>query len=240
MGPLTTRPERSTLLLLCAPSPARCTVDEKGTFGGGTHVHATRTHNCEWGVVKTNHIISDSFEGTSISPKVWGFYGTNQPNNITLTQKDDALYVSVSSAATNDFTAGLTTRCKLRGDFDAVLSFKLVTWPPKNGVWLNLGTDSPFNVYRVTWLYQTGDDYGAYLPPAGAIAPASGNSGVLRLSRLAGKRRMADPPKRSRAQRAIIVEKQISQLCAVCSPPRSQISEMAMFVRRDKPAWSRG
>ena len=138
--------------------------------------------------IVSSHIISDSFEGTSISPKVWGFYGTNQPNNVTLTQKDEGLYVSVSSAATNDFTSGLSTRCKLRGDFDAVLSFRLVTWPPKNGVWLSLlaADTGGFNVYRVSWLFDTGDDYAAYLPPAGAIAPASGNSGVLRLSRQAG------------------------------------------------------
>lgn len=138
--------------------------------------------------VVSSHIISDSFEGTSISPKVWGFYGGNQPSNVTLTQKDEGLYVSVSSAATNDFNGSLTTRCKLRGDFDAVLSFRLVTWPPKNGVWLSLmaADTGGFNVYRVSWQFDTGDDYGAYLPPAGAIAPASGNSGVLRLSRLAG------------------------------------------------------
>ena len=138
--------------------------------------------------IVSTHFITDSFDGTSISPKVWGFYGTNQPNNVTLTQKDEGLYVSVSSAATNDFNSLLSTRCKLRGDFDAVLSFRLVTWPPKNGVWLSLmaADTGGFNVYRVSWLFDTGEDYGTYLPPAGAIAPASGNSGVLRLSRQAG------------------------------------------------------
>lgn len=138
-------------------------------------------------VIVTRHFISDSFEGTSISPKVWGFYGTNQPNNVTLTQKDDALYVSVSSTATNDFTSGLLTRCKLHGDFDATLSFRLVVWPPKNGVWVSLlaADTGGFNVYRVSWLFDQGEDYGTYLPPVGSTVPASGNSGVLRLSRQA-------------------------------------------------------
>jgi hypothetical protein len=157
-------------------------------FVSGVLFSSAQADGGEDGAIVSNHTISDSFEGTSISPKVWGFYGTNQPNNVTLTQKDEGLYVSVSSTATNDFTGGLTTRCKLRGDFDAILSFRLVTWPPKNGVWLSLlaADTGGFNVYRVSWQFDTGDDYGAYLPPAGAIAPASGNSGVLRLSRQAG------------------------------------------------------
>jgi len=35
----------------------------------------------------------------------------------------------------------------------------------------------------VSWLYNNGDDYGAYLPPAGDTAPASGSDSVVRLSR---------------------------------------------------------
>lgn len=40
-----------------------------------------------------------------------------------------------------------------------------------------------FNVYRVSWQFDQGDDYGTLLPPVGATVPASGNVGVLRLSR---------------------------------------------------------
>lgn len=133
----------------------------------------------------SRHIISDSFEGTSISTNVWGFAGTNQPNHITLIENDEALNISISSAATNDFTSGLSTRCKLRGDFDAFLAFRLVAWPPKNGVWVSLMAQDTggFNVYRVSWQFDGGDEYGTFLPPVGATVPASGNVGVLRLSR---------------------------------------------------------
>jgi hypothetical protein len=140
--------------------------------------------------IVSTHFISDSFEGTSISSNVWGFVGTNQPNNITLSQ-NDGFYVSISSTTTNDFTSGLTTRCKLHGDFDAVLSFRLAVWPPKNGVWVNLAAADTggYNVYRVSWQFDTGEDYGTYLPQAantGGIVSATGNEGVLRLSRQAG------------------------------------------------------
>jgi len=135
--------------------------------------------------IVSRHFISDSFEGTSISRNVWGGYGTNQPNSVTLAQDDGTLNMSISSAATNDFTAGAVTRCKLRGDFDATLSFRLVEWQPYNGVWVTLqaADTGGFSAYRVSWLYNNGDDYGAYLPPGGNTAPASGNESVIRLSR---------------------------------------------------------
>lgn len=147
---------------------------------GAAHADGSRI-----GAVVSRHFLSDSFEGTSISRNVWGWYGTNQPNNVTLTQNDGALNMSVSSAATNDFTAGAVTRCKLRGDFDATLSFRLVEWQPYNGVWVTLqaADTGGFEAYRVSWLYNNGDDYGAYLPPAGDTAPATGNESVVRLSR---------------------------------------------------------
>lgn len=47
---------------------------------------SAQADGCEDDAIVSSHIISDSFEGTSISPKVWGFYGTNQPSNVTLTQ----------------------------------------------------------------------------------------------------------------------------------------------------------
>lgn len=135
--------------------------------------------------IVSRNIISDSFEGTSISPNVWGFHGTNQPNNITLTENNEALNISISFAATNDFTSGLSTRYKLHGDFDAILAFRLVIWPPKNGVWVSLMAldTGGFNVYRVSWQFDGGDEYGTFLPPVGATVPASGNVGALRLSR---------------------------------------------------------
>jgi hypothetical protein len=105
--------------------------------------------------IVSKHFISDSFDGPSISRNVWGWYGTNQPNNITLAQDDGALNMSISSTATNNFTAGAVTRCKLRGDFDATLSFRLVEWQPYNGVWVTLqaADTGGFDAYRVSWLY---------------------------------------------------------------------------------------
>ncbi len=134
----------------------------------------------------TPHSINDSFAGAAIDPNVWGWYGTNQPDSVTLSQHGGALYVSVSQTATDDFNASLGTRCRLRGDFDATLWFRLVEWPARNGVWVSLmaGDTGGFNVYRVSWQFGGGEAYGAYLPPAGtAVDVPADSSGALRLVR---------------------------------------------------------
>jgi hypothetical protein len=137
------------------------------------------------GAVVASSLIQDSFNGTSINRNVWGWYGTNQSGNVALSQADGALTVSVSGSATNDFNAGLGTRCKAHGDFDAQLSFNLAQWPATNGVWVSLNTEGTggFNTYRVSWHFQGGEEYGTYLPPNGTTLPATGNEGVLRLTR---------------------------------------------------------
>ena len=134
----------------------------------------------------TPSLIHDSFNGTSIDSNVWGWSGTNQPQNVSISQTGGGLTVSVSSAAANDLNAALGTRCKARGNFDARLAFSLVSWPSANGVWVSLNTAGTggFNAYRVSWLFSTGDEYGVYLPPSGGgTTQASGTDGTLRLTR---------------------------------------------------------
>ena len=120
---------------------------------------------------------------------MWAEYGTNQPGNIVFSQANGALTVSVSGTTGDDFNAGLTTRCRAKGNFDARLSFNLPEWPATNGVWVSLNTAATggFNTYRVSWHFPAHEEYGAYLPPAGTTVPAAGNDGVLRLTRRGSK-----------------------------------------------------
>ena len=167
--------------LYLAPSPWHSS--SPGEFPASAHAtHAAGSPPI--GLV-TPHFISDSFAAAAIDRNVWGWYGTNQPDNVAFSQSGGALNVSVSSTATNNFNASLGTRCKVRGDFDATLSYRLVEWPATNGVWVSLmaADTGGFNVYRVSWHFGDGEAYGAYLPPAGTAVAASGDLGVLRLAR---------------------------------------------------------
>jgi hypothetical protein len=152
---------------------------------GGTSAYPTHAAGVPPIGLVTPHFMSDSFAGPALDRNVWGWYGTNQPDNVAFAQSAGALSVSVASTATNDFNASLGTRCRVRGDFDATLSYRLVEWPARNGVSVSLmaADTGGFNVYRVSWLFGDGEAYGAYLPPAGTAVAASGDSGVLRLAR---------------------------------------------------------
>ena len=132
----------------------------------------------------TRHLITDHFTGQAIDSSVW-FFGTNQADRVALSEGDGHVMINVSGAATNDFNAGLGTRCKASGDFDARLSFKLDAWPRFNGVWVSLlaNDTNGFNTYRASVSWSTGDVYGSYLPPAGTTVPATGIRGTLRLVR---------------------------------------------------------
>jgi len=133
------------------------------------------------GALVTPHRIDDRFSAPSIDRSVWQF-GTNQPDQITLSEGAGHVTVNVSGDATNDFNVGLGTLCSAHGDFDAQVSFNLVAWPASDGVWVSLmASGTPFNTYRASasWF----DSYGAYLPPIGDVVPATGSSGTLRLAR---------------------------------------------------------
>ena len=136
----------------------------------------------------TPKLIHDSFAGSSIDSNVWGWYGTNQPDSVSISQVNGALTVGVTSTAPNDFNAGLGTRCKARGDFDARLTFDLAAWPAENGVWVSLNTNTNgYNAYRVSWHFDSVEEaYGAYLPdanPDGGLVASTDRTGTLRLTR---------------------------------------------------------
>jgi hypothetical protein len=130
----------------------------------------------------TPHFIYDGFNRNAIDSGTW-WSGTNQPGQVSISQTGGHKVISVGGTAANDFNGGIGTRCKARGDFEAVVSYQLPAWPTPDGVWVSLmASDTPgFNTYRASASW--GDSYGTYLPPAGTTVPASGTEDSLRLSR---------------------------------------------------------
>lgn len=137
------------------------------------------------GGVVTPHRIDETFSGSSIDyAHTWAFWGTNQPDAVQFYQANGVMNINVAATAQNDFVVSGATQCMARGDFNAVVDFNLPTWPTGDGVWVSMAvTGTPFNVYRVTWQLQPTEAYGAYLPPAQGLLPATGTAGTLRLSR---------------------------------------------------------
>jgi hypothetical protein len=137
------------------------------------------------GGIVTPHRIDETFNGSTIDlADVWAWWGTNQPGLATFAQGGGVLTVNVTAGAQPDVNVGSQTRCLAHGDFEAQVDFNLVTWPPMNGIWVSLMVGgTPYNVYRVSWQFDPSEQYGAYLPPAGATLPAFGTTGTLRLTR---------------------------------------------------------
>lgn len=136
----------------------------------------------------TQKLIQDPFSGSTIDSNVWAFSGGNDGSDVSISEGHGALSFTIGAGAINDFTSSLTTRCAAHGDFDARLAFDLPQWTTNNGVWVSLNTAGTggFNVYRVSWQFETGDSYGAFLPGTDGPPPVpadTGSSGTLRLTR---------------------------------------------------------
>jgi hypothetical protein len=136
----------------------------------------------------TQKLIQDPFSGSTIDSNVWAFWGGNDGSDVSMSEGHGALAFTIGAGAINDFTSGLTTRCAAHGDFDARLAFDLPQWTTNNGVWVSLNTAGTggFNVYRVSWQFETGDSYSAFLPGTSGPPPVpadTGSSGTLRLTR---------------------------------------------------------
>ena len=129
-----------------------------------------------------NPVIADDFTGADVDSAVWD---VSEGPDLYVFKSQSRLAVYVGPGAGNIFQAGVTTVCKAGGDFDAQVSFELVTWPQRDALSVSLiGSGTPFNTYRTN--RESVDSYGAYLPPAGREVRARGLTGRLRLTRAGG------------------------------------------------------
>jgi len=107
--------------------------------------------------------------GTSIDTSVW-WVGTNSPAAVTIWEAEGRVTVGVSGHAPQDFSGGIGTLCRARGDFDARVGFELKAWPAFDGIWVALmafdGSSLIGNVYRASASW--GESYGAYCAPCGS------------------------------------------------------------------------
>jgi hypothetical protein len=100
-----------------------------------------------------------------------------------VTQASGEVTVAVSATAPDGFNASVRTRCRVEGDFDAEVDFRLVQWPGSDGISVTLMAADlgGVNTYRTDAF---GESYGTYIPPSGGtVVPATGSSGTLRLAR---------------------------------------------------------
>jgi hypothetical protein len=83
----------------------------------------------------------------------------SQPQ-LSVTREDGQVTVRIPGDASDGFNAGIQTRCKIVGDFDARLSFQLLQWPGADGIWVSLMAADlgGVNTYRTDAF---GQDYGA-------------------------------------------------------------------------------
>jgi hypothetical protein len=130
----------------------------------------------------TSTTISDQFGGQGIDQSVW-WYGTNDPN-VSIDQGRGRVTVHVGAGASDSFNASVGSRCRLHGDFDAQLSYRLVDWPGNDSIDVSLMASDlgGVNVYASD---DFGGGYGAYFPPSGGgfVQGPVSTTGSLRLVR---------------------------------------------------------
>jgi hypothetical protein len=90
----------------------------------------------------------DTFDAAQIDP-FWGQLFV-QGNGPTISQANGQLEVDVPATTTNDpllgyVTAGVNTQCRLNGDFDLQVDYRLLQWPATPGVNVDFGTFSQAN-----------------------------------------------------------------------------------------------
>ena len=86
----------------------------------------------------------DDFNDNSVSTSLWSLaQGGSGP---VLSEGDQTLQLFFPSTSFDNgqggFSAGLTSACKLKGDFDVQVDFNLLTWPSANGVRVGLGASA--------------------------------------------------------------------------------------------------
>ena len=147
--------------------------------------------------------------GDNLNGSLW--IATRAGFGPSATVVNQTVEVSFPTNSANDpslgiFGAGLSSRCTVKGDFDAQVDFRLINWTFSNGVRVGLAstpgpffasdffTTPPFAAERTSFGSPTGDAPGVprevyltdFLDRVHGLIPTSDTSGSLRLVRSAG------------------------------------------------------
>ncbi len=127
-------------------------------------------------------VFQDSFD-SSYNPSFW-FSGPDSPGTSTGVQQGRfVITIGTDAAQAPDvgyIAAGIASRCKLAGNYDISVSYRLLEWPSANGVNLNFGTDYRQTIGR---LNSPNDVYFGYSPSNGTQVGTTDIVGTLRLVR---------------------------------------------------------
>jgi hypothetical protein len=127
---------------------------------------------------------SDSFHSTSLDDTLWaaqiGGRGSIDP-------RTDGLHMTLTADNSGAlFRQDVWSRCKVQGDFDAQVEYRLTTWPPANGTRLGLGawrSPAPPD-FMGRWSEVGGPELYAALMADGTYATGTSDiAGRLRLAR---------------------------------------------------------
>ena len=136
--------------------------------------------------------ISDNFSGAAINKRLWQPFEESLQTH--LSQQGGELRIQIDGGSV-DHGAGINSKFRLKGNFDATVDYRLISWPPANGVRLGFEggpNDRGFMVKRVSYRPDEPpnpkENYFAYFNNgsqwSGNNVPTADSQGSLRLTRV--------------------------------------------------------
>lgn len=88
--------------------------------------------------------ISDNFDGAALNYRLWQPYHHDQHQRWL--QQEGELRIQIDGASTGpeEFGAGVNSNFLLKGDFEIIVDYRFIAWPPANGVSLGFNNDYRF------------------------------------------------------------------------------------------------
>jgi len=128
----------------------------------------------------------DDFNDNRLNPALWR---TNTSGSgVTITETNQRLEITLPATAHETgagvFGSGLTSGCKVQGDFDLMVDYALLNWPSNNGVRIGLGAIGAVErVSRANNEPPAGEHYAADFQGNTVITGTTHTSGTLRMTR---------------------------------------------------------
>ena len=133
-------------------------------------------------------VLSDDFNDNAINSSLWK--AVSSGSGPTVFEINQRLEIALPAHSANDpsapiFSAGYSSVCRLRGDFDVQVDYRLLTWPSRNGVRIGLNSSTLGGVSRISG--GNGDGFGAEVYLTNFV---QGCCGIIGTTDQAGKLRL--------------------------------------------------